>query len=245
MTELGAGSAAHEFPDLPPSVGVNLDDRVGDYWLNRARQALLDSYVGVPMMKFPEDLRTYEHLLWSTGANVVIEVGTNLGGSALWFRDRLRAAASYGRIDEPRVISIDVDQARAKEVLSAADSSYEQSISLLEVDVREPHLPELVKALLPPGARCFVVEDSAHTYPTTLAALQTLARFVPVGGFFVVEDGCVDVDGMRADPNWPRGVLPAVEDWLASHDGRNFVRRRDLELYGVSCHPYGFLQRAA
>jgi hypothetical protein len=38
-------------------------------------------------------------------------------------------------------------------------------------------------------------------------------------------------------------VLPAVHDWLAMPAGEQFVVRRDLELYGVSCHPSGFLQR--
>ncbi len=46
-------------------------------------------------------------------------------------------------------------------------------------------------------------------YDTTRAALEGFARFVPPGGFFVVEDGCVDDEELRFD-EWPRGVLPAV-----------------------------------
>jgi cephalosporin hydroxylase len=88
-----------------------------------------------------------------------------------------------------------------------------------------------------------VVEDSAHVYETTYAALLGFARFVPVGGYLVVEDGCVDVEEMRLDDSWPRGVLPAIADWLASPDGEAFRVQRDLELYGMSCHPGGFLQR--
>jgi hypothetical protein len=38
-------------------------------------------------------------------------------------------------------------------------------------------------------------------------------------------------------------VLSALRDWLATEAGREFVVRRDLKLYGVSCHPHGFLQR--
>jgi cephalosporin hydroxylase len=49
---------------LPPRVQVGLDESVRDYWLRRVRQHTNDSYVGVPMSKFPEDLRVYEHLLW-------------------------------------------------------------------------------------------------------------------------------------------------------------------------------------
>ena len=46
------------------------------------------------MLKFPEDLRVYEHLLWQTAPSTVIEVGVKDGGSALWFRDRLRTLAA-------------------------------------------------------------------------------------------------------------------------------------------------------
>jgi hypothetical protein len=39
-------------------------------------------------------------------------------------------------------------------------------------------------------------------------------------------------------------VLPALSDWLATEQGSAFTIRDDLELYGLSCHPSGFLQRA-
>jgi cephalosporin hydroxylase len=123
----------------------------------------------VPLSKFPEDLRVYEHLLWLQMPDTVIGVGTQWGGSALWFRDRLRTLRDYGRIErDPLVVTIDLRQEGA----------------------RDKHIDEL-----------------------------------------------------RVSEDWPRGVLPALRDWLATEAGREFVVRRDLELYGVSCHPHGFLQR--
>jgi cephalosporin hydroxylase len=230
---------------LPPPVAAPLSETVRDYWLDRVRQHMADRYAGVPMSKFPEDLRVYEHLLWRSRANVVIEIGAEHGGSALWFRDRLRTFASYGRIADPHVISIDVDTATAHANLEQADPSYGELIAIVEGDVTDPALADRVGELISPGARCFVVEDSAHVYETTRAALDGFARFVPVGGFFVVEDGCVDVDEMRASADWPRGVLPALHDWLDGPQGSGFRVRRDLELYGVSCHPEGFLERVS
>ncbi len=56
-------------------------------------------------------------------------------------------------------------------------------------------------------------------------------------------DGCVDIEELRLAPGWPRGVLPALHDWLETPEGHAFDVRRDLELYGLSCHPQGFLQR--
>jgi cephalosporin hydroxylase len=90
-----------------------------------------------------------------------------------------------------------------------------------------------------------VVEDSAHRYETTLASLRGFARFVPVGGYFVVEDGCVDIEEMRGSDDWPRGVLPALHEWLETPEGSAFEVRRELEMYGVTAYPEGFLQRVA
>jgi cephalosporin hydroxylase len=224
-------------------VEERLEAPLRDYWLDRVAQHTQDSYAGVPFSKFPEDLRVYEHLLWADRPNVVIELGTQFGASALWFRDRLRTLAAYDLISEFRVITIDIEADQARPYLDRADLSWEESISLVAGDVCDERLPLRIAELLPRGARCFVVEDSAHVYTTTMAALTGYARFVSPGGFVVIEDGCVDVESMRLDESWPRGVLPAVSDWLASPAGHAFVARRDLELYGVTCHPGGLLQR--
>jgi cephalosporin hydroxylase len=229
---------------LPPKVELDLKAKASKLWFARARQHTADSYAGLPLAKFPEDLRTYEHLLWQARTNVVIEIGTWKGASALWFRDRLRTMQSYDRIAAPRVISIDINQTVAIEGVAAVDPSYKNTITFLEGDIRDPALPERVARHLPEAARCLVVEDSAHIYETTQAALLGFARFVPVDGYFVVEDGSVDVDQMRLE-YWPRGVLPAIADWLESPEGASFRVRRDLELYGMSCHPGGFLQRTS
>jgi cephalosporin hydroxylase len=221
-----------------------LDDPVRTYWSARVAQHLHDHYADVPLLKFPEDLRVYEHLLWETRTSVVIEIGTHSGGSALWFRDRLRTLRSYGRIAEPSVISIDLDITPARTAIAGVDPEL-ADITLIEADVRDDSLPGRVERLLPTGATCMVVDDSAHTYESTRAALSGFARFVAAGGFFVVEDGCVDVEEMRVDPDWPRGVIPAIEEFLASSDGRDFVARRDLERYGMTCHVNGYLQRVA
>jgi cephalosporin hydroxylase len=230
---------------FPPGVTARLTEgALRDYWLARVEQHTSDVYAGVKLSKFPEDLRTYEHLLWADLPDTVVELGTQAGGSALWFRDRLRTLAQYGRLRrEPRVISVDVSQAWAREELGRADPDWATGITLVEGDVRDPHTAERVRAAVGDSARCFVVEDSAHEYETTLAALTGFSGLVPEGGFFVVEDGCVDVEELRLTPDWPRGVLPALHDWLQTGQGRRFTVRRDLELYGVSCHPEGFLQR--
>lgn len=177
--------------------------------------------------------------------DVVIEIGAYRGGSAPWFRDRLRTLAGYGRSPNPRVVCLELDAAPALSALAGADPNYAASITIVEGDVRDETSVQAVERLIPAGARSMVVEDSARTFETTFAALDHFSRFVEMGGFFVVEDGCVDIEPMRVSENWPRGVLPALQGWLEGPQGTGFRVRRDLEVYGISCHPHGFLQRVA
>jgi cephalosporin hydroxylase len=220
-----------------------LDAPLRDYWLTRAAMHTNDSYAGITLSKFPEDLRVYEHLLWAQRPNVVIELGTQFGGSALWFRDRLRTLAGYGGITDPRVVTVDVETNQAQLHLDRADPNWRRDITMVTGDLRDPEVAQGIARLIPASANCFVVEDSAHSYDTTRATLEGFSRFVPQGGFMVIEDGYVDIEPMRLRKGWPRGVLPALADWLTGPEGRFFDVRRDLELYGVTCHPGGLLQR--
>jgi len=230
-------------PIGPPAVAFDLSTPMARYWEARVRQHTHDSYCGIGLAKFPEDLRAYEHILWAQAPNVVIEIGTSLGASALWFRDRLRTLASYGRVGAPRVISIDLQIEEPRALLAAVDPSFAETITLIAADVLDPALPEIIAAQLPPDPCCLVIEDSAHRYDTTMAALRGFARFVPPGGFFVVEDGYVDIEERRTAAELPRGVLPALDDWLRTDEGRHFTVSREMELYGMSSHPRGFLRR--
>jgi cephalosporin hydroxylase len=232
---------------IPRQPAKPIDGRLGQrlkyYWRDRMRIVFEDEYAGIPMIKFPEDLRVYEHLIWESKPSVVIEIGSHQGGSALWFRDRLRTLAAYGLTSNPQVISIDLTISEAVKNVQSVDPHYAESITFLEADVTEPSLASRVRLLLPGDARCMVVDDSAHTWETTTASLRTFASYVPIHGYFIVEDGSVDIEPMRIDPAWPRGVLPAIEAWLQTKEGSAFTVRRDLERYIVTSHPRGFLQR--
>jgi cephalosporin hydroxylase len=224
---------------LPPPVRVDLHESgLRGYWRARAEQHTHDTYAGVQLCKFPEDLRVYEHLLWLSAPDTVIELGTYAGGGALWLRDRLATLARYGRLTRPpRVISVDVDIAAARDAIARLDAT---GIALIEGQLEHAYVVARVAKLV--GDRCMVIEDSAHDFKTTTAALRNYSEFVSPRGFMVVEDGSVDDDELRLD-DWPRGVRPALDAWLATEAGAAFVVRRDLELYGVTCNPSGILQR--
>lgn len=245
---LPAGPARDERwrAQLPPAVTAHMAGSVQDYWRDRLVQHTQDTYMGVQLSKFPEDLRVYEHLLGVQKPDVIVELGSQFGASTLWFRDRLRTLSQYGLVGpDPQVICVDIDTSHTRANLAQVDPDHASSITVIEGDVCDPSIRAQVGSLIAPGANVFVIEDSAHIYSTTHAALELYHDLVPVGGFFVIEDGVVDVEDLRISPHWVRGVLPALHVWLSSPAGQAFEVRRDLEIYGVSCHPTGFLQRVS
>jgi cephalosporin hydroxylase len=228
-----------------PVIEDQLESRLGDYYLERIRIHMDDTYAGIRMRKFPEDLRTLEQILWDCQLNVVLEIGLGLGGSALWFRDRLRTLVQYGRVAQPLVISVDADISQGRENLARVDPDYAETIRLVESDVRDPEVVEKVNQHLPPNARVLLIDDSAHRYDTTLATLRSFSSVVPLKGYVLIEDGHRDLPGMLPAeiPGHAHGVVQAIAEWLASDGAGRFVQRREQERYIVTSNPGGWLQR--
>jgi len=198
------------------------------------------------MSKFPEDLRTYEQILWERAPRVVIEIGVQHGGSTLWLRDRLFDFQRYRSGPAPTVIAVDIDLSEARRNFAELPPEGSAGIQLIEGDITDNSLWTSINAMIPRDAEVFVIEDAEHDAATTLAALHVLAPLVRAGGFYVVEDTCVDVESLRVRTDWPRGCGDALAEWLATDPlGRRFRQRPDLQRYGLTCHPGGLLQRLA
>jgi cephalosporin hydroxylase len=246
LAELG-----EELPDylsdevelLPIWIDAERHDTVVHYWRQRIRQHLSEWYCGIRISKFPEDLRVFEQLLFAQRPEAVVELGCQFGASSLWFADRLASIARYGGPSSPLVVAVDLDVEPARLALDRVDPEWQDRIVLIAADVTDPALPHRVEEALEGRRNCFVVEDSAHDFVTTAAALEGFSRFVPAGGYLIVEDGIVDDEELRLQEDWPRGVCQAVDEFLASVAGADFQRRRDLERYRITSHLGGYLQR--
>lgn len=213
---------------------MNFDTSVLEYWKQRINSHLSDTYMGVPMLKLPEDLATYEHIMYEAKVNVVVELGTGCGGSAMWFRDRLLAMELAGHVKDTHVITIDLVDRTQGNALTRWNK-----ITRLYGDVSASCQVTNPK----PTDRIMVVEDSAHTYNTTYDALANYSDLVSVGSYFVVEDTYIDNPKLRPDglADDQHGVLFAVNDFLVN-DLDNRFKRVDTP-YGITTNPGGWLKR--
>jgi len=218
--------------DFYRATPINLGMSLLDYYRARILNQMhyVDLYKGVRILKFPEDSRTYERLIEDSKPEVIVELGVERGGSSLWFADRLDALCGGGE-----VIGVDIDLERARKNIK------DSRITLIEGDLASPETIKTVKEAVA-GRKAMVIEDAAHTYECTMAAMENYWDLVPVGGWFIVEDGIVDIEPLRQYEETPRGVIKALDDFMETDTGKKFTRLR-LAPYGITSNPGGWLQR--
>lgn len=235
-----------------------LDFSIRDYWgsLYAAKRGFQDvpptKYRGFLMLKIPSDLFTYESILWDVRPELIVEIGTLEGGSALWFHDRLHLLKIKGLIEKFQVVSIDLDPRQPDDSFFERCPDAHGTLKFLRGDARGEKIVEAVRELGRGYPRCLVVDDSAHDKPTTLGLLRAYGDMVSAGSYFVVEDGVVDMPRLRdsialvrnerKQKNWPTGVGAAINEWLSEREDFRIDRGREAT---VTCNPCGYLKRIA
>lgn len=184
------------------------------------------TYRGVIARKSPFDLALYQVLVQEVRPDLVIEVGTNHGGGALYLADLL------DHLGDGVVHTIDIQ---------------DHGVPALVAE----H-PRIVRFLTgwseyPLDAasgfdRVIVIDDGSHEFADVLGALRRLSVLVTAGSYFVVEDG------MLAQMGWARkydgGPLRAIREFLLENTSFE-VDRRFCDFYGhnATFSPDGFLKR--
>jgi len=191
--------------------------------------ALAYTYKGIACLKNPIDLAIYTKLIWDLRPRSLIEIGSNHGGSALWFADQL---TSMG-LDCP-VLSIDLrppaDIADPRIEFLAGDAAQ------LSECLSRDRLTRLAHPWL-------IVEDSAHLYPVTIAAIRFFAATMRTGDVLVVEDGVIDDLGLT-EP-YDGGPNRAVAEFVAASPRTFRVMEEYCDMFGTNAtyNPNGYLVR--
>jgi cephalosporin hydroxylase len=90
-----------------------------------------------------------------------------------------------------------------------------------------------------------VIEDSAHSYETSRAALEFFHHQVVAGDYLVVEDGVVRFLHGKAYREYGDGPLRAVASFLEAHGEDYEIDRGLCDFFGpnVTWNPNGYLRR--
>lgn len=184
------------------------------------------TWLGKPIWQNILDLWVIQETIVEVGPDLLIETGTNRGGSS-WFYAQLFELMGRGR-----VITCDVERL------------HNLSHPRVEYLIGSSTEPETVKHIRAAAAAAdgpvMVILDSDHRQQHVGAELECYAPSVTPGSYMLVQDGCIDrFEIFRPDRPGP---LPAIHDYVARHPEFEIDRARS-ERFLISQHPDGWLRR--
>lgn len=157
------------------------------------------TYRGIKCIKAPFDYVLYQMLVHQLRPDLIIEIGANEGGSALYLADllELNGKGMVHTIDIEDRIAPDVKEHSRIRFFGNGWEAYDT-------------------ALAKDAETVLVIEDSSHTYENTLAVMQKFAPLVTPGSYLIVEDGIVDALGITGQFNG--GPVKAIKEFLGTTD---------------------------
>lgn len=185
------------------------------------------TYKDVPMIKCPFDYMLYQMIFWEVKPDLVIELGTNRGGAALYYADLLDS------IGNGKVHTIDIDDIVYPEVKAHPRISF-FSEGYQGYDI----------ALAAGYHKILVIEDASHTYEDVTATLNKFQHLVSMGSYFIVEDGILDKLGWKKKYNG--GPNRAIKEFI-SNNAAFVIDRKWCDFFGINAtfNTNGFLKRIA
>jgi cephalosporin hydroxylase len=210
-------------------------------WLARSfehRYGYNFTWMGQPIIKYPQDLVALQEILHQVRPEVVVETGLAYGGSALFLASVLAVVRPEGRV-------VSVEQRVLPEVRDALDASpLGGRIEVIEGDSVAPSTLEQVRARIPDGASCLVTLDSGHTAAHVLEELRRYSSFVSPGSYLVVFDTFIEgLPPIEGKPYGPQNSpMTAVASFLEECDEFE-VDASIEERIMISEAPSGYLRR--
>lgn len=184
-------------------------------------------WLGQPLLQNVSDLWTIQETIADLRPSLIVETGTNRGGSSLFYAHLLDLLGSDGRI-------VTVDIARQHEL------RHPRITYLLGDSVSEP-IAAQVRALAAVSAGpVLVILDSDHSRDHVAKELAAYAPLVTPGSYVMVQDGSIDT--MSFFKGDRPGPLPAIHQFLAAHPEFE-IDREKCDRFLVTHHPDGWLRR--
>jgi len=203
------------------------------------------SWLGRPIIQYPQDMVAMQELIWSIQPDLIIETGIAHGGSLIFSASMLELNAICGGPGDALVLGVDIDiRPHNRQAIEAHPLS--RRIEMIQGSSVASDVVDQVRARAAGRRRILVCLDSNHTHDHALAELEAYAPLVSVGSCCVVFDTIVeDLPGeLSSDRPWGPGNNPktAVREYLRSHPEFEVDRQIERKLQ-ITVAPEGYLRR--
>jgi cephalosporin hydroxylase len=184
------------------------------------------TWLGHPIWQNVLDLWVIQEAIAEIRPAVLLETGTNRGGSALFY------ANLFDLLGNGRVLTVDVERMH--------DLSHPRIEFQIGGSTDEPILERMRSAAADADGPVMVILDSDHAQQHVAAELEAYAPLVSNGSLILCQDGVIDTLPMFKDAR--PGPLPAITDFIAAHP--EFVVDGSFNgRFPITHHPSGWLRR--
>jgi len=188
-------------------------------WFARAskhRYSYHFSWLGVPIIQFPQDLVALQEVIWKVRPDCIIETGVAHGGSLIFYASLLAAMGS-----DARVIGIDIE-IRPHNREAIEEHLLSSRIDLIVGSSTVTSTFDAVVAKAGGSTNPLVILDSNHAYAHVSAELDLYSKLIRKDSYLVVLDTVVDdmPQSFSTDRPWGpnNGPKRAVREFLGRND---------------------------
>jgi cephalosporin hydroxylase len=203
----------------------------------RCRYSYNFTWLGRPIIQYPQDIVALQEIIWRTQPEVVVETGIARGGSLILSASILELIGGTGA-----VIGIDIDIRAHNRTAIEAHPLFKRIFLIQGSSTDKTVIADVSKRVA--SKRTMVVLDSNHTEEHVLSELEAYAPLVSRDCYLVVLDTIIEdlPESFHEGRPWNRGSNPktAVQKFLRSND--HFVVDRSIQQkLQITVAPEGYL----
>ena len=219
------GQAMNPIDDFKKQVSKNIDalgkdkdvqalSRIWSRESNKHGYTYNFSWLGRPIIQYPQDILAMQELIWRIQPDLIIETGIAHGGSLIFSASMLELNASCGGPQNAEVLGIDIDiRVHNREAIEAHPMF--RRISMIQGSSIDEAIIAQVKAKAMSKDKVLIILDSNHTHDHVLAELEAYAPLTSIGSYCLVFDTLVEdmPEDMFGDRPWRPGNSPKTAVW--------------------------------
>lgn len=170
------------------------------------------TYRGIKAVRCPFDYLIYQMIICEVKPDLVIEIGTKIGGGALYIADLLDILGNgvVHTIDIIDIVDPKVKEHHRIKFFTDGWANYDIEIA------------KKFKKIL-------IIEDASHLYSDTIGALNKFYNIVSKDSYFIIEDGIINELGF--EKKYDGGPLRAIREFLPDHP-EFVVDRKWCDMFG-------------
>mmetsp|Transcript_13208 Transcript_13208/g.32950 ORF Transcript_13208/g.32950 Transcript_13208/m.32950 type:complete len:406 (-) Transcript_13208:8-1225(-) len=202
------------------------------------------SWRGVAVQQDPIDAFAIEDMLWREQPDLLIELGTNTGGSALFYAQVMQDYNPDSLVFtvDPHPPSVNWDKNAESLCPHCRDVSCHPLWNSGAIEFKqglswEPKVVDRVEQIVQGRKKVMVMQDANHLHASVINDLEIYDKFVTVGSYFLVQDTKLT----RMRPRYK--TLEAVHEFLDGQGKGRYAIDKRYEYQLFSHHHDGFLRK--